>query len=283
MRLSQLKNQFNEHLKEEYPETEIDSFFYLLTEDFLGMKRIDLALNPDYEIEAEQERKFMSALQQLKEHVPVQYIIGQTEFFGLKFKVDKNVLIPRPETEELIDWIISDLKEDNETIKILDIGTGSGCIAISLASQIEGAEIFALDVSNEALRIAKENADMNGVQINFEKKDILATEDLDGKFNIIVSNPPYVRNLEKEAMHRNVLEYEPDAALYVADSDPLIFYNKISRLAKAALNPGGCLYFEINQYLPEETRTIVEDQGFEVVLKKDLFENFRMIKAVLKK
>ena len=281
MLLSQLKIKFLNLLKDEYPVQEVSSFFNLLTEAYLGMNRLDLALKPGKELSSEEKVKFESAIHRLSEHEPIQYILGETEFFGLKFKVDKNVLIPRPETEELVQWILDDVIELNTSskLKILDLGTGSGCIAISLAKNLTNAEIFALDISEKALKTAKENAGLNKVNLKFIETDILNLEELTGKFDVIVSNPPYVREMEKAEMHRNVLENEPKLALYVKDADSLIFYKKITKLAKKSLQKSGNLYFEINQYLANETEEILKNTGFKTVLKKDIFGNYRMLRG----
>lgn len=259
----------------------MNSFFNLLIESYLGMNRLDFALKPEKVLTSEEKEKFEAAIYRLSQHEPIQYIIGETEFFGLKFKVDKNVLIPRPETEELVQWILDDIRESSipSNLKILDIGTGSGCIAISLAKNLPNAEIFALDISEKALKTAKENADLNKVKVKFIQADILNLDSLTGKFDVIVSNPPYVREMEKAEMHRNVLENEPDLALYVKDSDPLIFYGKIAKLAEEGLQKSGNLYFEINQYLANETEEILKNSGFKTELKKDIFRNYRMLRG----
>ncbi|MCB7479657.1 peptide chain release factor N(5)-glutamine methyltransferase [Christiangramia sediminis] len=282
MLLSQLKNEFENGLKDEFPSTEILSFFYILTEKYLGMRRLDIALNPEHEISQEDQLKIEHALERLKDHEPIQYITGSTEFFGREFLVNKDVLIPRRETEELVDWIISDHRQLDKKLKILDIGTGTGCIPISLKKELKNSEVFSVDISSEALLIAKSNASLNVAEVIFEKMNILEVNTLTDKFDIIVSNPPYVRELEKKEMHRNVVEHEPKLALYVEDENALIFYKKIATLASEALNKGGSLYFEINQYLSEETKTLVERCGFEAELKKDIFGNYRMLKAIKK-
>jgi len=279
--LSQLKIKFLHLLKDDYPVQEVNSFFNLLMESYLGMNRLDFALKPGKEISLEEKEKFESAIHKLSLHEPIQYIIGETEFFGLKFKVNKNVLIPRPETEELVQWILDDVVESMKpsNLKILDIGTGSGCIAISLAKHLPNAEIFALDISEKAITTARENAALNKVNVNFIQADILNLETLTGKFDLIVSNPPYVRELEKVEMHRNVLENEPELALYVKDTDPLIFYGIITKLAQAGLQKNGNLYFEINQYLANETEEILKNSSFKTELKKDIFGNYRMLRG----
>ncbi|GGW85288.1 peptide chain release factor N(5)-glutamine methyltransferase [Salegentibacter mishustinae] len=285
MKLKAQKEIFFNELESEYRAEEVFSFFFLLTEAFFGIKRLDLALNPETEIDENQIQKLDAALVRLKDHEPIQYIIGETEFFGLTFKVDKNVLVPRPETEELVQWILDDFASEKKALKILDIGTGSGCIAISLAKNLPKAQISAIDISEKALQIAKinaetNNAETNNAEINFIQEDILKTDAFIGSWDIIVSNPPYVRELEKKEMHRNVLEYEPETALYVKDEDPLLFYNKITRLAKESLNPGGKLYFEINQYLADETEKMMQEQGFVTEKRKDIFGNYRMLKGI---
>lgn len=282
MLLSQLKNEFENALKDEYPPTEIFSFFYTLTEEYLHLRRVDVALDPHCELSESDHTRFLHALERLQTHEPIQYITGSTEFFGRKFLVNKNVLIPRPETEELVEWILLDHKSKKANIKILDIGTGSGCIPISLKKEIKNSEVHSFDISSEALLLAQRNAKLNNAEIAFRKADILETETLHDHFDIIVSNPPYVRELEKKDMHRNVLNHEPKLALFVKDENALIFYKKIAELAVKSLNEYGVLYFEINQYLAEETKSLVEELGFKAQLKKDIFGNYRMLKATKK-
>ncbi|MBZ9730516.1 peptide chain release factor N(5)-glutamine methyltransferase [Salegentibacter sp. JZCK2] len=281
MKLKVQKEIFIKALENDYPAEEVLSFFFLLTEAFFGIKRIDLALDPEVEIDEIQAGKFGSALSRLKNHEPIQHIIGETEFFGLIFKVDRNVLVPRPETEELVQWILDDFSSGNNALKILDIGTGSGCIAISLAKNLPQAKISAIDISEKALEIAKINAEINKVNLDLIQQDILELEKLLQNFDLIVSNPPYVRELEKKEMHRNVLEYDPPTALYVKDENPLLFYYKITKLAKNALKSGGKLYFEINQYLAKETEEMMQEHGFKTELRRDIFGNFRMLKGEL--
>lgn len=278
------KIQFIEGLQNLYDVMEAESFFHLILEEKHQMKRIDLALNPDFAFSEDEIQEWNSILEQLKKEIPIQYILGTTEFFGLKFKVNENVLIPRSETEELVEWIIQDLKiEKFKDLKILDIGTGSGCIAISLAKNIPNAKVYAIDVSSEALKIAKENAEMNQVEVVFLEKNILENNGLEMHFDIIVSNPPYVRNLEKEEIKKNVLDNEPHLALFVEDDDALIFYRKIAELATKNLHPNGRLYFEINQYLGEEMVDLLHNKGFQdIELRKDIYDNDRMTKATFR-
>jgi release factor glutamine methyltransferase len=199
----------------------------------------------------------------------------------LDFEVDENVLIPRQETEELVEWIVTNSKIQRlQDCKILDIGTGSGCIAISLAKNVPSAKVYAIDVSEKALNVARKNANLNQVEVTFIHQNILETEDLQASFDIIVSNPPYVRNLEKAEIKKNVLEHEPHLALFVDDYDALIFYRKIAELAQKNLKANGQLYFEINQYLGKEMVDLLESMGFvEVALRKDIYGNDRMIMA----
>ena len=283
MLLKDYRTQFKKELIEIFDEKEIESFFYITLEAFHQLKRVDLVLNPALELDAIQLLQWETVLSQLKEHKPIQYILGETEFFGLPFYVNENTLIPRPETEELVDWIIKESKVESQKskVKILDIGTGSGCIAISLAKNIPNAQVYAIDVSEKALTIAQKNAERNQVEVTFLHQNILETEELPQKFDIIVSNPPYVRNLEKEEINKNVLEYEPHLALFVEDDDALIFYRKITELATKNLSDDGQLYFEINQYLGKLMVELLEKYHFKnIELRKDIYGNDRMTFAV---
>jgi len=288
MTLVNIKNTFHKELKNLFPINEIDTFFYLLTETHLKLKRVDIALNPDKEIHKEIEKKYYSALAKLKKEIPIQYIIGETEFYGLPFYVDKSVLIPRPETEELVSWIVREVKIKKPSLSepipynILDIGTGSGCIAIALAKNLPKAKVWALDVSEKAIEVAQNNAKLNQVNIHFLNEDILSLKSLPEKFDSIVSNPPYVRELEKNEIKNNVLQNEPHLALFVKNNDPLLFYDKIAGFAKENLNPKGKLYFEINQYLGKNTVQLLKEKGFKnIELKKDIFGKDRMIHCEL--
>jgi release factor glutamine methyltransferase len=219
-------------------------------------------------------------LHELSAQVPIQYLLGKTEFYGLTFCVSPDVLIPRPETEELVQWILSEA-EHFENLTILDIGTGSGCIPVTLAKHLPQAQISAIDVSEAALQMAQKNAQMNQVSVALIQQDILQTEKLNDTYNIIVSNPPYVRELEKAEIRPNVLEHEPHLALFVPDDDALKFYRKIAELAMVHLSPNGLLFFEINQYLGTQTVELLHEIGFESVeLRKDLYGNDRMIRAI---
>lgn len=284
MELLQLKNEFTEAISPQYPTEEVQSFFFLLSEKYLKMTRLKIALQPDLEIAENEAELFKNALLRLKKYEPIQYILGDTEFYGLPFLVNKHTLIPRPETEELVEWIISEFRFHPITIgtnfRILDIGTGSGCIAVSLAKNLPNSKVSALDISEEALKIAKENAKINEVEIDFLEMDILQIESLSEKYEVIVSNPPYVRESEKGKMHPNVLDYEPAVALFVKDEDALVFYRAIAQLSKTALNPGGSLYFEINEYLGKELKRFLTAEGFgNIIIKKDIFGKERMLKC----
>ncbi|PHQ55740.1 MAG: protein-(glutamine-N5) methyltransferase, release factor-specific [Lutibacter sp.] len=281
MQIQKFKKHFFLELVNLYPETEIQSFFSILIEFKLNLTRIELALQPTTKFTREDLFFFQNALTDLKNNIPIQYIIGETTFYGLTFTVNHHVLIPRPETAELVDWIIKDAKYKKQ-LKILDIGTGSGCIAIALAKKIPNAEVFALDISAKALETAKLNANTNKVSIHFIESDILNLHKLAHTFDIIVSNPPYVRKLEKDQMLKNVVENEPHLALFVENENPLLFYKKIAELAKTHLSKNGILYFEINQYLGNETLELLKSNGFKKIeLKKDIFEVNRMIKATI--
>ncbi|WP_432411462.1 peptide chain release factor N(5)-glutamine methyltransferase [Rasiella sp. SM2506] len=291
MNLKQLKSNFTKTLSELYPSEEIQSFFNWLAEHYLGYSRFEVSIKGEEEISEVVEAKFSEALQRLQNHEPIQYILGETEFYGLPFKVTPDTLIPRPETEELVEWIVLDSQEIQETpLKphashltpdtFLDVGTGTGCIAISLAKHIKEAKVSAIDISAAALKIASENATMNEVTVNFIHADILKTTTLSQHYDVMVSNPPYVRALEKEHMQPNVLQHEPEAALFVSNEDPLLFYRTIATLAKTHLTPNGALYFEINEYLSEEMQIMLSDEGFdEIELKKDVFGKYRMLKC----
>ena len=285
MTLKEFKLHLSKELEEVYPETEISSFFFMILEDYLKISKTKHLTEPDLSIEESKVQELNCVISRLKKEEPIQYIIGKTEFYGLEFNVTKDVLIPRPETEELIEWILEKSVNLERNIKILDIGTGSGCIPITLKNNIADADVQAIDVSETALTIAKKNAEENNTSIHFHKADILKTENLNFinkniKFDIIVSNPPYVRDLEKKEIQNNVLQNEPHLALFVPDNNPLLFYDKIADLAKIHLKKDGFLFFEINQYLGLETVDLLKEKGFtNIILKKDLYKNDRMICA----
>ncbi len=289
IKIKQYRTQFIQKLSSIYDIGEAESFFYLILEENHQLKRIDLALHPDLTFSDEEIQVWNSILEQLQQEIPVQYLLGKTSFYGLEFEVNADVLIPRPETEELVDWIIESWKREvgsrkleagSRKIKILDIGTGSGCIAISLAKNIPNAEVYAIDISEKALATAQKNAELNEVNVTFLLKNILETSDLKRQFDIIVSNPPYVRELEKNEIKKNVLDNEPHLALFVEDNDALVFYRKIAELAQKNLSQNGQLFFEINQYLGNEMIDLLEKMNFKnIELRKDIYGNDRMMKA----
>lgn len=282
MKIKQYRTRFIYELSSIYDAGEAESFFYLILEEKQKLKRIDLALNPELTFSDEEIEIWNSILEQLKQEIPVQYLLGKTSFYGLDFEVNENVLIPRPETEELVDWIIRSTEVRGTNLKVLDIGTGSGCIAISLAKNISNAQVFAIDISEKALATAQKNAQSNEVNVTFLEENILKTDDLEQQFDIIVSNPPYVRELEKEEIKKNVLDNEPHLALFVDDNDALIFYRKIAELAQKNLSPNGQLFFEINQYLGKEMIELLEKTGFKnIELRKDIYGNDRMIRGAI--
>lgn len=283
MILKELQHQFHKELDTIYGKDEVQSFFKLLIEFFLNLKPIDIVLHSKRSISIADQHCFNDIIKRLKQEEPIQYIIGETEFFGLSFKVNPSTLIPRPETEELVQWIIEDLTLANiQNPKILDIGTGSGCIAISLAKNLPYAKIHAMDVSKEALKVTKENAILNQVEVECIEADILTARHNElHKYDVIVSNPPYVRALEKSTIKNNVLMHEPHLALFVENEDPLLFYKSICEYAVHNLKPKGSLFFEINQYLGTEMKQLLNTFNFEFVeLRQDIFGNDRMLKTI---
>lgn len=290
MKILELKPIFTNSLSDQYPSQEIQSFFSILCEKYLSLSRIDIAMDPEKTISPEDFQRFQEAVLRLKKHEPIQYIIGETEFYSLPFRVNKHTLIPRPETEELVEWILSEQNGSvfqNNPLSILDIGTGSGCIAISLAKNLQNAVVHALDISSEALKVAAQNSGVNNVEIEFFQTDVLRTGSLPSdsqnvRYDIIVSNPPYVRELEKELMQPNVVDYEPETALFVKNEDPLRFYKAISHLAKNSLKPGGNLFFEINEQFARELEAYLKEESFkQIEVRQDIYGKDRMLKCNL--
>jgi len=267
-----------------YPSMEIGSFSRLLLRKLANMSSVQIYSDKDRNFPEHTLEKLISAIDRLACKEPIQYVLGETEFCGLTFHVGPGVLIPRPETEELVDLISTDSINKNN-IHILDIGTGSGCIAISLAKALPNATVSAWDISPEALEFAVENAAINNVKVHFKITDILNfTPGIHQKksLNVLVSNPPYVRFSDASEMETNVLEHEPYIALFVENADPLLFYRIISGLALEMLKPGGSLYFEINSYLGKETLELVKTYPFSVVqLFQDISGKDRIIRAIL--
>jgi len=288
LKISDLKLRFHELLDASYGKEEVDVFFQLAVSQVLNKNKVDIALQPDYPITDAEMVAFSTIISELKRHKPIQYILGHTEFYGLKFKLNEHVLIPRPETEELVDLVLKSEGSTHRSINVLDIGTGSGCIAISLGKNLPYSRVYALDVSETALQVASDNAIYNHVDIEFSKADILndktSLEVFKAvQFDIIVSNPPYVRELEKQDMQPNVLYYEPHLALFVKDHDPLVYYKHIATFARQRLKPKGTLFLEINEHLGAETYSLFDAEPFEnVELLKDFSGRDRFVKATLK-
>lgn len=282
MLLREIKNIFHSELDVLYGKDEVASFFYLLIEHYFDLERFVLAIQPELVIEKEQETIIFKALSELKLERPIQHIIGSSYFMDLDFKVNSHVLIPRPETEELVRWIIEDNEKAEKPLTILDMGTGSGCIPISLDKNLPNVRVHGLDISSDALEVAQENNKTHGTEVVFFQADILNLGHK-GTYDIIVSNPPYVRELEKAEMQNNVIDHEPSIALFVPDEDPLKFYRAIINFASRNLNDKGSLYLEINQYLSNEMIALLEKYEFHtIILKQDMFGNDRMLKGVIR-
>ena len=281
MLLREIQKIYHKELGPFYPKTEIDSIFDMLLEHYLGIGRFILALQPEYNLNKEEEEPLFEALTRLQQEEPVQYITGVAHFFGMDFEVSPNVLIPRPETEDLVRWILESLTDHTQSLRILDVGTGSGNIAISLAKSLPNARISALDISPEALEVARNNARANNVEVHFIKADIRTTENLEQRFDLVVSNPPYVRLSERNEMRNNVKRFEPSQALFVPDEAPLLYYKILTKFGRANLETGGMLFLEINQYLGKDVLLLLREQGYEnVELRKDIFGQDRMVKGV---
>ena len=285
MTIKALRLNFYDALNDLYSQSEIDVFFYSLMDYYFKKPKVDVYLNQNEKLDQISESIMIKALHELTNNKPLQYITSETEFYGLKFNLSESVLIPRPETEELVEWIIKDHVKKEGEFKILDLGTGSGCISVSLARFLKKSKVYAVDLSNKALDQARENAKLNNEDVTFEVCDIL-DKNLPNhfkNFEVFVSNPPYVRNLEKKEMKQNVMHYEPHMALFVPNNDPLKFYRAILQIATKRLVSGGKLYFEINQYLGSEMKDLVASYEFsDIELKKDSFGNDRMLRAIKK-
>lgn len=268
-------------LKGTYDANEIENIFYLICDYKHSLSRIDVKIS-NTQLSESELLLHRSFVKRLLTNEPIQHIIGETEFFGLPFMVNQNVLIPRPETEELIDLILTNNKQSNLTI--LDIGTGTGCIPITLKSNLPLAQVSAIDISKKALATATKNANLNNVEVNFIHKDIL-TENLNDlpQFDIIISNPPYVLESDKLNMSKNVLDFDPELALFVEDSNPLLFYKRITTLAAEKLNQHGLLFFEIHENFGKETEQLLINAGFtNTNIVKDMQGKDRMVWGELK-
>jgi len=271
---------FNSQLADFYADSEIQSMLSILLAHYFKISRTDMILNLNHLFSESDLLKVIHAVKRLKEKEPLAYILGEWEFYGLSFKVNENTLIPRPETEELVSLILT---ENPHTKSIIDIGTGSGCIALSLKSELPNTTIFAWDISEKALEKVKENALLNQLEVEIEQFDILTNRntELSHKVDVIVSNPPYIPEQEKQLMHDNVLNFEPHLALFIADSNPLLFYDAIADFSKINLKIGGKLYVEINENYGKETQQLLIDKGFKnVVIVKDINEKDRMVKCI---
>lgn len=273
-----IANKIREGLSSYYPAGEVTALTRIIATELLGVSQMAFYMKDDVALTAEQETLLDDAIARLQKHEPIQYILGYSDFCGLRFNVTPATLIPRPETSELVEWVASEVF-GNE--KILDIGTGSGCIAISIANKLPQSKVSAWDISHDALAVATENSKANGCNVVFKQVDILAYEPASEQFDIIVSNPPYIKENEKSAMHSNVLDWEPHTALFVPDNDPLLFYRTIAQKATTMLRPDGKLYFEINRAYGKETVDMLSALGYaNIELRKDFADNDRMIRAV---
>ncbi len=271
-----------QHIRRElnglYTPSEITVLTRLILEEVCGLPYVVITDNKINHLSRSQAEKLDDILIRLKKGEPYQYVFGETEFYGKMFKVTGNVLIPRPETEELVEWIVSE--QHGGSLLFLDIGTGSGCIAVALATEVEHAQVDAWDISEEALVVAAENASRNKAAVHFSRVDIFQPVTPLKKYDVIVSNPPYVTESEKKEMDRNVLDFEPHEALFVPDDRPLLFYERIVALAEELLHDGGRLYFEINRNMSEQVAALLRDAGFRTIeIKSDISGNPRMIRA----
>jgi release factor glutamine methyltransferase len=279
MTLNQFKTLYQEQLAPLYPENEIYSLLQIVCEDLLNWSRSDFMRNNREEMNHLQEEVLHKSLRDLRTSKPVQYITGKAHFYGHEFAVNEHTLIPRQETEELVHMIIKNHKSETY-LNMIDIGTGTGCIGLSLKDAMPSCSMTLVDVSKQALETAQSNASHLKTPVKTILQDVLRLKELPEKYDVIVSNPPYVRNLEKQEIHDNVLKNEPHIALFVDDTNALIFYRKILELAQNSLKPKGTLYFEINQYLSEEMKALATDLAFESEVFKDLNGNYRMMKCV---
>lgn len=271
-----------QQLQGQYPDAEIRSFINLLLQKVTGFNRTQLIVNKNTIFSEEQTVLVQAFVEKLKKFVPLQYVLGETEFYGLQFQLTPEVLIPRPETEELIEWI-ANLENQHSHISILDLGTGSGCIAISLKNIFENASVFATDISDNALRVAHLNGHNLNLKVHFYQSDILKMQPEKNRWDVIVSNPPYIPVAEMKEMLANVVDYEPHTALFVPNEKPLLFYDAIAEYALNSLKPSGKLFFEIHRDFGTQCVEMLLSKGFsQVELKKDLSGNYRMIKAEIR-
>ncbi len=284
-KLGDIRKVFSKELSGFYEEREIINFFNILTEAFLGFNKPEIVLFAANMVSEPVCNKYEKALVELKRYKPIQYILGKTHFYGLELDVTSGVLIPRPETEELVDWIIKDFADVRSLLSVLDIGTGSGCIAIALKKHLHHCDVTGVDIAEPAIRISIKNAGKNEMKVLFCFFDILDKENWSklGMFDIIVSNPPYVCQSGKALMQRNVLDYEPEDALFIDDKDPLIFYETITDFGMSHLKNGGCMYFEINEARDHLMEQLMTKKKFtNIELRRDIHGKNRMIKGICK-
>ncbi len=273
-----LTKYIEEELKNSYSPSEIKALSRIIIENVCGSRSVDAITCKCSNLSDNQRQKTEDILSRLRKHEPIQYIVNEAYFYGLTFYVNPHVLIPRPETEELVEWILN--TAGNDAADILDIGTGSGCIAITLAKKWSKATVFAWDFSSRALEVASQNAKRNQVSVQFETRDVFAETTSPHMFDVIVSNPPYIMFCERGNMQKNVLDYEPASALFVPNEHPLIFYERIADIAMQKLRGNGFLFFEINQAKGNDVLEMLSKKGFqEIELKKDISGNNRMVKA----
>jgi len=281
--LKEIKNYYLNEIANLYGINEAESMLNLLINHFFGLNRTGQLLKPDFRLTETEMLKLHFAVKELKKEKPVQYIVGNAEFYGMNLKVNPSVLIPRPETEELVDKIVK-ANVDNSRLKVLDIGTGSGCIALALKSSMPDSSVVAVDVSEEALAIAEENKHSLALKVEFQKLNILDASEwhILKKFDIIVSNPPYVTVAEKSRMRKNVFDNEPSIALFVTDDEPLVFYNAITDFAQTHLNRSGVLWFEINEKFGEQVKDLMAKKGFsELKIYPDIHKKERFVSGRL--
>ncbi|MBL1233546.1 MAG: peptide chain release factor N(5)-glutamine methyltransferase [Vicingaceae bacterium] len=272
---------FKSELASFYDKNELESMLYILFQHYFGVTKTAIILNKDRKLSESDLLLVIYAVKELKKYKPLAYIIGEWEFFGLSFFVNEYVLIPRPETEELVQLIINDY-DNHPPNNILDIGSGSGCIALSLKYHFKNATVTAWDISNEVLKVIDRNAKNLQLEIKINKVDALSNPDVNVKYDVIVSNPPYITNKEQDQMHSNVLDYEPHLALFVPDENPLLFYERIANIAVKHLNKNGSLYVEINEQFGDEVGLLFNKKGLnKVEIVKDINDKNRMVKAVL--
>ena len=279
-KISSVKSYFFESLKS-FSLDEVNNYFSFLCYAWLNVSKADLLLNPDVEISESELLKFLYAIKDLKKNRPIQYIAGKTWFYGVELYVKEGVLIPRPETEELVDWVVSECKFEKQ---ILDIGTGSGCIPLAIKSKLRDLQLTGYDVSKDAIEMAQKNAKSLNLEVSFDEFDVLNWKlfPQENKFDVIVSNPPYIPEFDKKIMHENVLDYEPTLALFVPNDDPLVFYKAIADFSLINLNEQGKLYMEIHESYGREVVEIFQQLGYgNIEVRKDLQGKDRMIKASL--